>query len=215
VSAILTGYSSLRNQKVSPLLRLPAELRNKIYGYAFSEVRITPRLDHHSKKFSVKREDTRIQPAYSTVHRGNLLALLLVCRQIHAEAALLPFHEFQFNLGLDCVNTLNLLMDAFTKKQRETIRHIMLDDYVLSDIFRKMTGYWRGEDFVVKERPYDSYLILQQLPGLRLVTFEVCVSEDFHPGSTDRDVIKVALKQIGAHTGVEVEVVMVEHQILP
>jgi hypothetical protein len=32
--AILTSCSSLRNQKESPLLRLPAELRNKIYGYA-------------------------------------------------------------------------------------------------------------------------------------------------------------------------------------
>lgn len=43
---MLIIYSSLRNQRESPLLRLPAELRIRIYEYALGglEIRIIPRI---------------------------------------------------------------------------------------------------------------------------------------------------------------------------
>jgi hypothetical protein len=97
-------------------------------------------------------------------------------------------------------------MDTFTKKQRETLCHMMLDGYIHADIFETMAHYWTN----MTDLLYDSCLIFQQLPGPRLVTFEVCVTEEGHPGPTDENAIKVALRQIGAHTGVEVKVVMVE-----
>jgi hypothetical protein len=177
----------------------------------FSEVRITPQIEcSYDNKFCVRREDTRNQPTLDPVYWNNLLALLLVCRQIHVEMALLPFHELEFNVGYNCINSFNLLMGTITKKQRETISHIVLDKGSLCDIIQQMAHYWEREKGIdVIELPYDSYPILQQHPGLRLVTFEVHVSKILHTGPSDENAIKVALKQIGAHAGVEVKAVMV------
>ncbi|KAH7086759.1 hypothetical protein FB567DRAFT_602292 [Paraphoma chrysanthemicola] len=77
-----------RNANSSPLLRLPPELRNKIYTYV-----LTSRYGIHtwcyaqlhggiSVSMSGSVDDLRTQPDY--------FAVLRTCRQIHSEARLLP-----------------------------------------------------------------------------------------------------------------------------
>jgi hypothetical protein len=76
----------------------------------------TPQIDTFRKTFWFRRENTHIQPTCHAIYRGSLVALLLVCRQVHAKAALLPFHKFEFSLSYNCDNTFNLLMATFTKE---------------------------------------------------------------------------------------------------
>jgi len=74
--------STSRNQSESPLLQLPAELRNIIYTYVL--------------------QDDLWVVAYrltKTESRGYPIALLFVCRQIHAETALLPYALNTFLIG--------------------------------------------------------------------------------------------------------------------
>lgn len=63
-------YSSLRNQTTSPLLRLPGEIRNKIYSYAFQD-----------QKISVRRHTGRLENRMSS--RGLLFASRQLLREAH------------------------------------------------------------------------------------------------------------------------------------
>jgi len=73
----LTRNRNLHNQRESPLLQMPPEIRNMIYTYVFKGLnwRI------YKTKWSIERLE----------RRRNDLALLGTCRQISAETALLPF----------------------------------------------------------------------------------------------------------------------------
>lgn len=72
---LLTSASTQENQVHSPLLRLPAELRNRIYELAFptTAIKVHPAWD-----------DPKVYPGYDGP-RG-IMALLQTCRQINAEA---------------------------------------------------------------------------------------------------------------------------------
>ena len=72
-------YSSLRNQRESPLLRLPAELRNRIYEYALIFSNIT-------------KQKTAIQSVFYT------------SRQVYKEIALLPFNVNIFEISHNDIN---------------------------------------------------------------------------------------------------------------
>jgi hypothetical protein len=98
---------SLRNQQKSPLLRLPAELRNKIYGHVLGGFIIsfrTSRPRHHCLiRFKFSRKIGEFKPSN----------LLLICRQINAEAQLLPFelNEFNYRIPEAFKHMLDLLSD--------------------------------------------------------------------------------------------------------
>jgi len=85
----------LRNQIESPLLRLPAELRNRIYEYAFR----TDCIDYRSNKFR-SRSDFKYNPVRKTSAASQSLSLFLaslpVCRQYYAETKLLVFQLSPF-----------------------------------------------------------------------------------------------------------------------
>ena len=67
-SVLLTDHASTeRNQRKSPLLRLPAKLRNKIYIFALDTAAVNVRWDQHS---ILTRDDLHLPRA---------------CRQIHTE----------------------------------------------------------------------------------------------------------------------------------
>ncbi|CAN9337104.1 unnamed protein product [Alternaria alternata] len=73
------------NQRNSPLLRLPAELRNRIYEYALGghKIYMVIRFSENKEKLWLDRTDRcGVVPAFT---------LLKVCSQINAEAALLPY----------------------------------------------------------------------------------------------------------------------------
>ncbi|KAF2831389.1 hypothetical protein CC86DRAFT_452454 [Ophiobolus disseminans] len=91
----------------SPLLLLPPELRNEIYGYVFSGRRILvcthaqPRQEYYADIYSLPSSvpfaSSVDLPMISCDNRGNFkkkshtFALLKVCRQINTEARLLPW----------------------------------------------------------------------------------------------------------------------------
>ncbi|KAI4644832.1 uncharacterized protein J4E79_010967 [Alternaria viburni] len=76
-----------RNATKSPLLRLPAELRNLIYTYAF---------DNTTYTFFKSNRDTEITPCNESLTEDSM-SLLLVSRQIHAETAYLPYKLITFD----------------------------------------------------------------------------------------------------------------------
>ncbi len=80
------GYSARQNQQQSPLLRLPPELRNKIYGYVLG-----------GKVFQFRSEKYH-ELVKSSMKKKQNLALLGVCRQVYAETALLPFTLSTFSI---------------------------------------------------------------------------------------------------------------------
>ncbi|KAI8939904.1 hypothetical protein NX059_003634 [Plenodomus lindquistii] len=65
------------NASESPLLRLPAELRNAIYGYMFGDAYFIVGFQNHTTTIVYRNKQ--------------YLALLYVCRQTYTETALLPF----------------------------------------------------------------------------------------------------------------------------
>jgi hypothetical protein len=83
---------SLQNQTDRPLLRFPADLRNRVHGYAFGEEEEYAICDCHSEN----RPD---------------LNLLETCRQIHAETKYLPFTSNTFVGCTEHITTFPVLLE--------------------------------------------------------------------------------------------------------
>ena len=97
-----------RNATSSPLLRLPPEIRNMIYTLIIDVV-------------TVVFTKARLGRGRHPIQDG--LALLRVCRQIHAEAALLPY---AFNTFVFWGTTLSLktFLDGRNKEQIAAMRKV-------------------------------------------------------------------------------------------
>ena len=115
------------NPPMSPLLRLPAELRNLIYSYVFAHQTIEP-----VPELWRQRNDTTIR-----VH--NVLTLLRVNRQLHAETRLLPYQNTTF------VFTSTYALDAFvarrSQEQLDFIQSVQIN-LMLQD-----EKFWEPEQF--------------------------------------------------------------------
>lgn len=88
---------------MSPLLRLPAEIRNEIWKYALGG-KVYRGVFDDSKAPSTKLSLPRTEPA-------NAAALLRTCRQIYAETALMlcSLNKFSFDFAADvCVGVRKL-----------------------------------------------------------------------------------------------------------
>jgi hypothetical protein len=81
-----------RNQELSPLLRLPGELRNRIYGYVHDGQALTIPGDMPSLAPDSPASPTTLED-YRDIRLRLRKALLCaqVCRQISNESSLLPF----------------------------------------------------------------------------------------------------------------------------
>ncbi|KAI4707609.1 hypothetical protein J4E89_007714 [Alternaria sp. Ai002NY15] len=101
---------SQRNHRKSPLLRLPAELRNKIYKYAFLSHPVRPTREH------------REWPHWA--YPRSQLNLLETCRQIYFEANLFPFALNVF-VGY-AEHVIELLLTTFTPSQTDIISDVRL-----------------------------------------------------------------------------------------
>jgi len=89
------------NQRNSRLLRLPAELRNQIYKYALGGHRVLL---------------GTTQPRLCSEEPIPRFALLRVCSQIHAEAALLPYRLNIFHFSTDASSTNDFLSSMSTSQ---------------------------------------------------------------------------------------------------
>jgi hypothetical protein len=148
----LTAHSSRRNQIFSPLLRLPAELRNKVYEYALGgwEIRIwydlTYKIDESKQKSdSTGRVCAACRPASGVKKpwiraRKAVLNLPSVCRQLNAETKMLPFTLNDLGLQDD------RYLDHFYYRLRETQRpHVARLRIFLGDFDRHIYPGGMGE----------------------------------------------------------------------
>ncbi|KAF1997467.1 hypothetical protein P154DRAFT_280843 [Amniculicola lignicola CBS 123094] len=78
----------------SPLLRLPAEIRNAIFKYA-----LTRNSPFRVGKATDLRLESRFLGGSVSNKKRDCLSLLSVCRQTYAETALLPFRANSFSFG--------------------------------------------------------------------------------------------------------------------
>jgi hypothetical protein len=107
--------STQRNDRESPLLRLPGELRNHIYDYIFNE---EIEFDTLACPFT---------PAYWTAEGMNeaptWYTMLFICRKIYVEPALLPFTQL---LVVYDVHLLESVSASFSPAQRRAIKSVRL-----------------------------------------------------------------------------------------
>jgi hypothetical protein len=155
--------STERNRSESPLLRLPAELRNQIFEYALHE--------HTGRTFQVDKRN---------IHEGrflkkpafNALDLLQVSRQVYAETAALPVrrntyffvqqpNDTRFFNGLSTVHKA-----AITSVKLEFVR------YDLEKLWLWDIDVWSGFNS-------PEFAFLESLPGLRIVHVNVVTIWDY------------------------------------
>lgn len=98
-----TAKSVRRDQVKSPLLRLPGEIRNTIYGYVLgyggfiikSKARKTRKTDSDCVKTLCGYGKHG-----KTYSKGHALALVSVCRQIYVETTMLPYRLNIFTFSI-------------------------------------------------------------------------------------------------------------------
>ncbi|KAI4631575.1 uncharacterized protein J4E87_002280 [Alternaria ethzedia] len=106
------------NRQRSPLLRLPAELRNKIYEYALGGMEL--RISYRNRELGLVAAMFYNTPVlFTSLHR--LVGLTLVSRQLYAETKILPF-ELCTMLALRF--TFNDLIERLNITQRQAISTI-------------------------------------------------------------------------------------------
>ena len=132
----LTGENSAhQNQRESPFLRLPAELRNKIYGYVLGGK------DYKSPFWQAfeSSQDELLRDKES-------LSLLSVCRQIYKETSILPFqlNTFQFEHQSDLSAWIKTLLPG----QRDAIRALKYFTYIRYMLFIRPYYAYSTERFV-------------------------------------------------------------------
>ncbi|EAT88259.1 hypothetical protein SNOG_04499 [Parastagonospora nodorum SN15] len=146
------------NQIHSPLLRLPAELRNSIFAYALGASKIE-RCTGYSCQVCRKLKILSGSPKYVTCHFEGGLGILSTCRQVYAESKLLPFK-------LNTVSSRVLPLsepsyDKFAAWQRNAITSVQIH----AKMSIKSAAPNLGVDFLLQETG--------RLKGLERVTF-VC-----------------------------------------
>ncbi|KAH6629090.1 hypothetical protein C7974DRAFT_393824 [Boeremia exigua] len=128
------------NQLESPFLRLPGEVRNRIYEYALGGKVISYNQHHsHSIDADYYRQHGYGTPEPHTV--STLLHLTATCRQIHAETDL---HIFKYNEFL--INTSTVLqsfVEALSQRQLSAIRTYIWPQrsgYVTDEMMEQLVG---------------------------------------------------------------------------
>lgn len=138
----LTATRLQRNQTASPLLQLPAELRNTIYHHVlgFKQIRIIISKSR-AHTFTIRTRCTSATPPGNWEAPVHLIALTQACRQIHFETSQLIFslnefdarHLFRFQdllaaltpMQLKSITTLRLQVHDVCLKETVTLTRSM------------------------------------------------------------------------------------------
>lgn len=128
--------SARQNQRDSPLLRLPAELRNQIFQYALG-----------CKTWTFLVRESHQQTVYVPSRLEHALALLAVCRQIYAETALLPFSLDTFSF--DHYTDLQWWLKAQRPAQSDVVSTISIHHRlylygILAELYDWRLGKWES-----------------------------------------------------------------------
>ncbi|KAF1997456.1 hypothetical protein P154DRAFT_578877 [Amniculicola lignicola CBS 123094] len=129
-----------KNEQDSPLLRLPAEIRNTIYGYVLGGKTVTK----EGWEGRMTDKDT------FEISGRQSLALLGVCRMIYAETAFLPFtlNDFHF----DYEEEISMLRASMRTFQWNAITTVVLFQsvsiYASIEPLAAMMKWFRGLKFI-------------------------------------------------------------------
>ena len=170
----LTRHSTLRNQQVSPLLRLPGELRKSIYEYALGGhvlcLKYEASVQRHGSKITVWGTEGVNRPQPCSI------AVLRACRQLHLETKRLPFSLNVFQGSIE--DFLIGIRDHFSQHEHASaIRsvRVLLDS---TDLF--WTSGWYDLEAPADEtftEPLDDILSgLRALEGLKEIHLQ-CMFE--------------------------------------
>ncbi|KAH3909070.1 hypothetical protein HBH56_167630 [Parastagonospora nodorum] len=121
--------TTLRTSEMSPLLRLPAELRNEIYVYVFTDEYMFA-----SVTYSSMATDPAYGPApHTCINNPHRVALSSTCRALHAETQNLPFMFNRFSFK--SVLSFQTVALRLSPTQRALITHVSITDEMSSSIF--------------------------------------------------------------------------------
>jgi len=149
--------STIRNQQDSPLLRLPGELRNRIYEYALGDFQIF--FKDRSVGRGVEVYTTNEEADKRMIRAPHFQGLTTTCRQVHAETKLLPFALNEFTGDIFDVKPF-LIANVHHTTWLSAIKTLQLKVYGL-------TGYRTYPISILK-----ILCLVQQLNGLKKVIVE-------------------------------------------
>ena len=118
----LTSFSTCLNATTSPLLLLPAEIRNMIFEYAVCHGVINLNKRIHGVKRTVALVTCQTEP------------LLLVCRQIYSEVAILPYKLNIFSFKLFDFPYFSNFLEQRTQEQLD----------LMTEVRCPGTSFWAG-----------------------------------------------------------------------
>ncbi|KAL6704740.1 hypothetical protein ACN47E_007661 [Coniothyrium glycines] len=138
----------VKANRSSPLLRLPAEIRNKIWNYTLDDIFYRIAWTSHGDEPMAHR---------SVADGPHGLSLLRACRQIYAEAAAIPFTSITF--AFDDVTAMKAYLKTLGLTHRKRIAKLQVDSVVtLPSMPLEMEPIYLSR--VLR-------LFLQQLPALK------------------------------------------------
>jgi hypothetical protein len=143
----------VRSNQDTPLLRLPAEIRNRIWQFALGG-----KVYRQQHVTGNRRGKLMPQPC----ERGNAFLLLRTCRQIYAETGVLPFTINTFSIT--SYWSLVHMFKPFRKYQCSQIEqiHIEMSNSGLEE-------WWKAW----MKRQFDDVDLSGRLPGLRRIYFRI------------------------------------------
>lgn len=183
---LLTSNSSIDNLNSSPLVRLPPELRNMVYGHLFTGHRIVLDKEPSSGTFPLVKAyviegDQSIQSTqFQNHHVHHFLALSETCRQLREEVGDLPLVystiSTRFNnlfYGFDKLSCIKLLK----VEKLEVITSIHIDmnnsDFFVSRAGRRAESRIRFFGFDhLNWKPLKVENLLDRLPRLKTVLLD-------------------------------------------
>lgn len=166
-----------RNQRQSPLLRLPGELRNKVYEYTFSDAIVSVYRSSAPPEYFKMNPYIGSGSSYFTTAPPELAALTKTCRQIYADTHLLLFRLITLHVHSD--GSLGYLLSTLENSQQHAIATIQLttqDASVGGTLLESITKR-PGNDLVYQGDYLDllewmESLPFDKLPGLSRVIVE-------------------------------------------
>ena len=219
---ILTLPSTTRNRQESPLLRLPPELRTRIYEIALGgrQIRVCDVKSCASTRHRCRTRAKKL--TYDTYFhlRRRYLALLVTCRQVHEETKLFPFmlNEFVGYHWEIHLATYYRLTDA----QVSAITNIRI--YMNSDDVKYCLNGEKLANFGIQlsERFVSTLQVLAHLRGLNKITIEWTRQRWEDSWDVDWTILRKRLleeisnymKQMGRGAEIEVAVLLSEPKLV-
>ncbi|KAH4311692.1 hypothetical protein HBI81_129930 [Parastagonospora nodorum] len=168
-----------RNRQRSPLLRLPGELRNKVYEYVLSSVTVSvfPPSDAQYRYQLHAHISGPVAAPTADPTVSNAMALTRVCRQISVETVSLPLQLFTFYINSD--ESFPKFLNYLLPIQRDAIKTIQIstpDAMEGGSLFhwvqRRTDNDFPSQKLHLEYLEWSMNLALDHLEGLKQVVVE-------------------------------------------